>query len=104
MALHELCTNALKYGALSTPTGVVHLTWKTGADGVLLEWREDGGPPVAPLAREGFGTQLLRRLFAGSQGSVELQFLPSGLVVSDFYSAQLGLRLHSAGKRGRRGR
>jgi PAS domain S-box-containing protein len=80
MALHELCTNAVKYGALSTQAGVIHLTWKTSAEGVLLEWREQGGPPVAPLAREGFGTQLLRRLFGGTQGSVELQFLPSGLV------------------------
>lgn len=61
LALHELCTNASKYGALSVPEGRVSLGWVLG-DGVLrLLWQEVGGPPVTPPTREGMGTQLLKR-------------------------------------------
>ena len=64
LALHELATNAHKYGALSTPEGRVDLRWTLGEGemGLMrLAWREIGGPPVAPPARTGMGTQLLRR-------------------------------------------
>ena len=59
MCLHELATNAAKYGALSNGTGRVHVTWKLISNGeqnkVRLSWRESGGPPVTVPERKGFG-------------------------------------------------
>ncbi|MBB3357311.1 MULTISPECIES: HWE histidine kinase domain-containing protein [unclassified Novosphingobium] len=73
LVLHELCTNALKHGALSDPRGRVSIGWS--ADGVLL-WRENGGPPVLPPSRQGLGT----RMFARQQHwTLERDFAPSGL-------------------------
>ena len=61
LVLHELATNAIKYGALSNATGTVSVCWTVEADGrVSLEWREQGGPPVSPPTRSGFGTRLIR--------------------------------------------
>ena len=80
LALHELCTNASKYGALSAPGGRVALLWTVGeGEGRLLRmvWRECGGPPVAPPARTGMGTQLLRR--QRGLGRVEVAFHPDGV-------------------------
>lgn len=81
MALHELCTNAMKYGALSTPKGRVHISW-TVADGDLaIEWRERGGPPVVPPTTRGFGTQMLERALAREiGGEVSMEFPPEGLI------------------------
>jgi two-component sensor histidine kinase len=60
MALHELATNALKYGALSRPDGRIAIDWSLRADGALvLCWRESGGPPVAPPTRQGMGTMVV---------------------------------------------
>jgi len=66
MALHELATNAAKYGALSTPDGKVTVRWHLKASGdetkpaiLVLEWQERGGPPVTPPQRKGFGSRLL---------------------------------------------
>ncbi|HEY8572421.1 sensor histidine kinase [Phenylobacterium sp.] len=80
MAFHELGTNALKYGALSSAGGWVELTW-TNRDGELeLTWREHGGPPVTPPERTGFGSRLLARgLAAELGGQVELRFEPGGV-------------------------
>src|SRR5690606_181074 len=75
LALHELCTNAVKYGALSQPEGRVTLLWTIGegADGLLrLAWREDGGPPVTAPSKVGMGTQLLRR--QRGLGKVDVRF------------------------------
>ena len=80
LALHELCTNAAKHGALTAPEGRVHLHWTLGEgeDGVLrLIWREEGGPPVPEVRRAGMGTQLLRR--QRGLTSVDVQFKPEGL-------------------------
>src|SRR5262249_36577844 len=60
LALHELCTNAVKYGALSVDGGLASIEWSAGHGAVDLEWRETGGPLVEPPARGGFGTRLLR--------------------------------------------
>ena len=85
IALHELTTNAAKYGALSVAGGVVTVTWEvTQQDGtprLVLRWVERGGPRVGPPAREGFGSRLLRRsLSAETGGTVTLDFAPDGLV------------------------
>lgn len=85
LALHELTTNAIKYGALSNATGRVSLSWKLVGQKqqrqLELEWREAGGPTVGPVERKGFGTQLLERIFdSDSAGRVVLTFEKSGLV------------------------
>ena len=80
LALHELCTNASKYGALSAPEGRVELVWTIGEgeDRLLrLTWREEGGPPVAAPARAGMGSQLLRK--QRGLEHVEVQYPPSGV-------------------------
>lgn len=84
MALHELYTNAVKYGALSNDTGRVEINWSRG-DGLEnrleFQWREHGGPPVTPPRRRGFGSFLLDRALARDlDGTVALAFEPRGLV------------------------
>ena len=84
MALHELATNAVKYGALSGPHGRVAITWApAGENGgrFRLEWREMDGPPVTPPTRRGFGSRLLENGLAYDLGGeVRLAFEPTGLV------------------------
>jgi PAS domain S-box-containing protein len=67
LVLHELATNAIKYGALSSPEGRVRITWGTTGDGgdsrLVFHWREQGGPPVVAPKRQGFGSTLLRATF-----------------------------------------
>jgi len=85
LILHELATNAVKYGALSTDTGTIHVRWaieEASAKHLRLTWRESGGPSVAPPATTGFGTRLIEfavRCELG--GRVELNYAPTGLVV-----------------------
>ena len=79
LALHELCTNAAKYGALSRRGGHVEITWSRVPEGMELVWTESGGPPTIEPAQYGFGTLLLTRVLAQQLGSVELHFLPEGL-------------------------
>jgi PAS domain S-box-containing protein len=80
LALHELTTNALKYGALSVEAGTVRIEW-TAAGGLFrLSWRESGGPPVAPPGRTGFGTRIVtRNLETDFGGTVELSYRPTGV-------------------------
>ena len=59
MALHELATNSLKYGALSVEDGRIDVTWDCPGDGFSIVWRETGGPPVEPPDHRGFGSQLI---------------------------------------------
>ncbi|MBS0331900.1 MAG: histidine kinase [Proteobacteria bacterium] len=86
LAVHELCVNAAKYGALSAEAGRVSIAWgfEDGADGssrLRLAWRETGGPPVSEPERRGFGSRLLERgLSAELNGQVRLSFPPEGLV------------------------
>jgi PAS domain S-box-containing protein len=84
MAVHELATNAAKYGALSTPSGQVTLSWtvEQTMDGRTLyfHWQERGGPPVTPPKRQGFGTRLLERgIQAELQGTTSMQYPKSGV-------------------------
>jgi PAS domain S-box-containing protein len=81
LALHELATNATKYGALSVADGRVSISW-TGveANRLTLRWQESDGPQVAKPQRRGFGSHLIERTFAGEQGTAELEYKPDGLV------------------------
>lgn len=82
LAIHELLTNAVKYGAWSVPSGQVSLTWELRArDRLHIEWRERGGPPVTAPTRRGFGSRLIERGLAGELGgTVEMLFEPDGLI------------------------
>jgi PAS domain S-box-containing protein len=81
MALHELGTNAAKYGALSVEGGRVSIAWRIEDDRLRLEWRESGGPAVEPPASRGFGSRLIERgLEADLGGRAALIFDPAGLV------------------------
>jgi PAS domain S-box-containing protein len=85
LVLHELVTNAAKYGALATPTGQLDLKWSANgtSDGPLqlhLHWVEAGGPPVEPPKRQGFGSRLISRSIEGElSGSVAIDFAPTGI-------------------------
>ena len=83
MALHELLTNAAKYGALSTPAGRVAITWKVpagAADRVWIEWKERDGPLVATPVRRGFGTRFIERTLAcQASGEATIRFEPDGV-------------------------
>lgn len=84
MALHELCTNALKYGALSNDSGRVALTWsveRQPSPRLHFVWRETGGPPVLRPAKSGFGTRMLNRALAGElRAKVRIDFATEGLI------------------------
>jgi two-component sensor histidine kinase len=84
MILHELATNALKYGALSTASGAIDLTWRVDRHGtpshLKLRWTERDGPPVAPPTHRGFGTRLIERSLAQDLGG-EAGVRPSGWAV-----------------------
>ena len=84
LVLHELATNAVKYGALSNPSGIVELSWRIddidGAAQFRLRWQESGGPPVVAPSRRGFGSRLIERTFASEQARGESAYLPTGLV------------------------
>lgn len=79
LVIHELATNAAKYGALSIPQGVVRITWTLLPATLELVWREEGGPPVSPPTRKGFGSRLIAASLAPGGGAADLQFNPAGL-------------------------
>jgi PAS domain S-box-containing protein len=84
MVLHELVTNAAKYGALSSPDGRVSVQWDPPTDGgsptLTIVWRETGGPPVAASAQSGYGTSLIRDLIPHELGgTVDLVLAPEGV-------------------------
>ena len=85
MTLHELATNAGKYGALSVEGGRVEVAWRLDAGGqgtrrLALEWRESGGPAVTPPTRQGFGMRLINGgVRRELDGTVRLDFAPAGL-------------------------
>ncbi len=83
MVLHEMTTNAAKYGALSTRRGRINITWQVSGDiekSVELVWREQGGPAVKPSASGGFGTRLIDHLIRYDlDGSTQIDFDPAGV-------------------------
>ncbi|HEY5338934.1 MAG TPA: HWE histidine kinase domain-containing protein [Rhizomicrobium sp.] len=97
MALHELCTNATKYGALSNHTGTVELSWTVdhaqSPPRFYLEWRERGGPAYAPPTRKGFGSRLVAASFGSEvEGHSRLEFDPAGVIW------RIDLPLHAMGQ------
>jgi PAS domain S-box-containing protein len=86
LSIHELATNATKYGALSVESGTIAVTWdcRTSDDGgrtLRFEWREAGGPPVSPPTRRGFGSRLIEAtLSADFGGDAKIDYKPDGLV------------------------
>jgi two-component sensor histidine kinase len=85
MVLHELVTNAAKYGALSSPQGRVSVSWDRRSEGkaaasLAIAWREFGGPPIASATTSGYGTSLIRDLIPHELGgTVDLTFAPNGV-------------------------
>jgi PAS domain S-box-containing protein len=80
LAMHELATNAGKYGALSTDRGRVDVCWETDTDTLTMSWTECGGPSVSPPERHGFGTVVMKEMVEHSvDGNVDLDYAPSGL-------------------------
>jgi two-component sensor histidine kinase len=85
LMLHELATNAAKYGALSVPDGRVALDWnlEAGSTGltVRMSWSETNGPVVTPPSQKGFGSRLIERGLVGAVGgTISLDYAPTGLV------------------------
>ena len=80
LGLHELATNATKYGALSRPEGRVSVQWTADNGRLHMGWEESGGPPVTPPTQKGFGSRLLEELvFRDLGGQVKFHFDKSGL-------------------------
>ncbi len=80
MALHELATNAVKYGALSNSSGHVDIDWRVDDQDFMLVWQEHGGPPVTVPTRTGFGSRMIERALAASfRGSAQIDYLREGV-------------------------
>jgi two-component sensor histidine kinase/DNA-binding response OmpR family regulator len=79
MAVHELATNAAKYGSLSIAAGRVDISWSTVEGTLFLNWTESGGPTVVPPAKLGFGTKIISSLGGGRRGRTHFAWLPTGL-------------------------
>ncbi len=95
LVLHELATNAAKYGALSQPNGQVSLSWRQSKDGLDLEWRETAGPPIQTPISNGYGTKvIIASVTQQLGGTVTFDWQPTGLrfsmsaAISDSIAAQ----------------
>ena len=80
LIVHELVTNAAKYGALSNAEGRVQIEWRRGKADILIRWREEGGPAVSPPERRGVGSTVIERAIAQLEGEVSYDWTPAGLV------------------------
>jgi two-component sensor histidine kinase len=84
LALHELVTNAVKYGALSAEGGSVTISWEVtdpfGVSWLMLRWAERGGPPVRTPTRQGFGSRLIERSLSAESGTATIDYAAEGLV------------------------
>ena len=83
MVMHELCTNAIKYGALSNETGLVEIGWSVAGDPrdaiLTVLWKESGGPEVSAPTRKGFGSRLIETSISSDLGKASLEFAPEGV-------------------------
>jgi PAS domain S-box-containing protein len=79
IVLHELTTNAVKYGALSVPSGRLRVEWSLGETQLVIRWSEADGPPVKPPSREGFGTRVIGRVVHDLEGKFQFHWNHDGL-------------------------
>ena len=79
MALHELATNAGKYGAFSAPRGLLQVSWTVADDRLTVTWDETEGPTVDKVSEPGFGTKLLKSALSAFDGRTEISYLKTGL-------------------------
>ena len=94
MALHEMATNATKYGALSSPEGSIEVAWDIAGDRFRMSWNERNGPPVVPPQRTGFGSVVFTRLVTSAlSASIEALYPESGFVWQMDCPASLALEL-----------
>jgi two-component sensor histidine kinase/PAS domain-containing protein len=108
MVLHELATNASKYGSLSASQGAVRLRWEiiqNGTPQVRIVWSEHGGPPVNASKRTGFGTTLIQRVIAYDlEGEVDVSFAPQGVHATMTFPLRSGTQFNDLpGAAARRG-
>jgi two-component sensor histidine kinase len=98
LAVHELATNAAKYGALKGTEGQISVRWLVENGRLNWEWREQGGPRVEPPIRRGFGSRMIERGLARQlDGTVSIDFLPDGVhcrVEAPAPAAPTGARQH----------
>jgi two-component sensor histidine kinase len=80
LVVHELATNAAKYGALSCESGSIAISWREDGEHIALEWKERGGPPVTPPQKRSFGASLIERSLDPFKGSAQLDYAPEGVV------------------------
>jgi two-component sensor histidine kinase len=80
LIVHELATNAAKYGALSVEEGCVSIAWRKEAQEIAIDWKESGGPVVTGAERRSFGTNLIERSLDGFSGSARIDFPRDGLL------------------------
>jgi two-component sensor histidine kinase len=79
LIFHELATNAGKYGAFSSPRGLLQVSWSVSADRLNIAWDETEGPPVETIGQAGFGTRLLKSALKPFDGKTEIAFLKTGI-------------------------
>jgi two-component sensor histidine kinase len=79
LIFHELATNAGKYGAFSSPRGLLQVSWSVSDDRLTIAWDETEGPPVGASGKAGFGTRLLNSALAPFEGGTEIAFLKTGV-------------------------
>ena len=79
LVIHELMTNAIKYGALSNETGHIDIGWQVAGDNTVFTWHERGGPLVVPPTEEGFGSKLIRNALPVDGKSIKVEYLSAGL-------------------------
>jgi two-component sensor histidine kinase len=84
LVVHELATNSIKYGALSSPTGALEVACEEQGEEFVLVWKETGGPPIlAPAERSGFGSKLVTRSVSGQLGgSIDVEWPSEGAVIT----------------------
>lgn len=80
MVLHELATNAVKYGALSILSGRLRIEWSRRETHLMIRWSESNGPPVKPPQRQGFGTRVVNQVIQGLNGKLRCDWNPQGIV------------------------
>jgi len=80
LSIHEIATNAAKYGALSCPEGRVLISWNIAPPGLQIAWQELGGPRVCAPTREGFGSRFVRQMLAKKGGSIKTEWLEGGVL------------------------